>query len=184
MKILKLTMLFVSLLVIFTSCNDEMNAIDEDLPITMFTSKTSSFELDIEFITTCCDYAENPCYRAGNWIRAHQSGIGASPNLGKFIVDFSFCFCCSGEEYGKYEEGTGFLATITNDTIFFRLSGKANMFNEPDETGCIGLLNDLLTIIGGTGQFEKISGQLTTKSLFSDRFGKMMHNWKGVIENF
>ena len=158
-----LLFLFVSLILIFSNCDNKSSSETRDFEATFFT--------DLESITPDSLTCSSPMTH-----RNIQVGEGSELNLGSFTTIMAFCVNVEDNSYGNID---AFMANSSGDTIF--LDGGGKVIPTTTKEGYDMEFKDPFTIIGGTGKFSGATGSGITDSYVNAETNRTDHIWKGSI---
>ncbi|MFC4723196.1 hypothetical protein ACFO5O_12745 [Geojedonia litorea] len=126
------------------------------------------------------------------WGLEHQIGEGTGTHLGKFTVDFKFCFHIVLDEQGfpDFEGGFGefdraggsppVIEAANGDRLFAEVREESSLIPIQDDTYRFKFEN-LWHITGGTGKFENASGEFIGYGMVRREGTGTDHTWEGRI---
>lgn len=177
MKPFKLLFVTGSLVLMFTACEapQDLNFKNDATSADLKVQAKSSKQVEVPFkaklftgqaedaLTEICSFNSPTDF----WGLEHQVGGGEGTHMGNFTVDLKFCIHIVFDDQGFPDLENGFgeftggeesaLVAANGDQLFFIHPG-GDFSLSPNE-GYTFLFEDICTITGGTGRFEKASGE-------------------------
>jgi len=203
MKPFKLLFVIGSMLIMFTACEapQDLNLNTENNQADLTTWAKSHKQAEVPFkaklftsqaedgLSVICS-VNSP---TDLWALEHQVGGGEGTHIGRFNVDFKFCFHIVLNDqglpdieggFGEYDGSNGselpIIEANNGDRLYAEVREASRLVPIQNENYSFEF-NDTWYILGGTGRFENASGEFVGYGLVRSDGTGTDHVWEGTI---